>query len=159
MGTLEFGLFDPLHGHEFASTSPADVYDEHIGHVQQAEQLGYKYYFIIEHQTASVSHMTAPTVYLTAVAQHTSTIRFGPMIFPLPFYHPIRLAQDVAMLDHLSRGRVDFGMGLGHVTPRIHPMGHAVHGAQGAVRGGDGRHPQVVDRRDRDPLRQVLGVR
>jgi alkanesulfonate monooxygenase SsuD/methylene tetrahydromethanopterin reductase-like flavin-dependent oxidoreductase (luciferase family) len=113
MAKLEFGLFDPLHGHEFSSTNPAEVYDEHIRHVQQAEQLGYKYYFIIEHQTASVSHMTAPTVYLTAVAQHTSSIRFGPMIFPLPFYHPIRLAQDVAMLDHLSRGRVDFGMGLG----------------------------------------------
>ena len=113
MANIEFGLFDPLHGHEFSSANPADVYDEHIRHVQQAEQLGYKYYFIIEHQTASVSHMTCPTVYLTAVAQHTSSIRFGPMIFPLPFYHPIRLAQDVAMLDHLSRGRVDFGMGLG----------------------------------------------
>ena len=113
MGKLEFGLFDPLHGQEFAVDSPAAVYDEHIRHVQQAEQLGYRYYFIIEHQTATVSHMTAPTVYLAAVAEHTSSIRFGPMIFPLPFYHPIRLAQDAAMLDHLSLGRLDFGMGLG----------------------------------------------
>ena len=113
MAKLDFGLFDPLHGYEFASTNPADVYDKHIRQVQIAEQLGYRYYFVIEHQTATVSHMTAPTVYLTAVAQHTSSIRFGSMIFPLPFYHPIRLAQDTAMLDHLSRGRLEFGMGLG----------------------------------------------
>lgn len=58
----------------------------------------------------------APNVYLTALARHTSVIRFGVMIYQLPFHHPIRLAQDAAMLDHLSRGRLEFGAGTG-VSP------------------------------------------
>lgn len=60
--------------------------------------------------------MSAPNIYLTALARATSTIRFGMMIYQLPFHHPIRLAEDTAMLDHLSRGRLEFGAGTG-VTP------------------------------------------
>ncbi len=91
----------------------ADVYDEHISTAQEAEQLGYKYYFSIEHQTSTISYLSSPSVYLTALARNTSAIRFGVMIFQLPFHNPIRLAQDAAMLDHLSRGRLEFGAGTG----------------------------------------------
>jgi len=52
-------------------------------------------------------------VYLTAVARATRRLRIGAMMWQLPFYHPIRLAQEVAMLDQLSRGRVEFGTGIG----------------------------------------------
>ena len=55
-------------------------------------------------------------MYLTALARHTSALRFGVMIYQLPFHNPIRLAQDAAMLDHLSRGRLEFGAGTG-VSP------------------------------------------
>ena len=114
MAKLEFSILDPFHGFEFdGCTNAADVYEQHIREVQMAEELGYRSYFVIEHQSATVGQITTPTVFLTAVAQHTSAIRFGAMIFPLPFYHPVRLAQDAAMLDHLSRGRLEFGMGLG----------------------------------------------
>ena len=84
--------------------------------VQEAEQMGYKYYFSIEHQTSTISYLSAPNVYLTALARGTSAIRFGVMIYQLPFHNPIRLAQDAAMLDHLSRGRLEFGAGTG-VSP------------------------------------------
>ena len=114
MSRLEFGIFDPFRGFEFdGASSIAEVYEQHIREAQLAEQLGYRYYFLIEHQSAVVGQITSPAVYLTAVAQHTSAIRLGTMIFPLPFYHPIRLAQDAAMLDHLSHGRLEFGFGLG----------------------------------------------
>ncbi|HSF30815.1 MAG TPA: LLM class flavin-dependent oxidoreductase [Candidatus Tectomicrobia bacterium] len=117
MGKLEIGLYDVFTQAAMA-TSPvaADVYDEHIDAAQEAEQLGYKYYFSIEHQTSSISYLSAPSVYLTALARNTSAIRFGVMIFQLPFHNPIRLAQDAAMLDHLSRGRLEFGAGTG-VSP------------------------------------------
>ena len=114
MGKPEFGTYDNFAAYEMA-TSPvaADVYEHHIQEVQAAEDLGYKYYFIIEHQNSDVGQLTAPTVYLSAVAQRTHSIRFGVMIHQLPFYHPMRLAEEAAMLDHLSRGRLEFGTGIG----------------------------------------------
>jgi alkanesulfonate monooxygenase SsuD/methylene tetrahydromethanopterin reductase-like flavin-dependent oxidoreductase (luciferase family) len=117
MGKLEIGLYDVFTQATMAQApTAADVYDEHIRTAQEAEQLGYKYYFSIEHQTSTISYLSAPNVYLMALARSTSAIRFGVMIYQLPFHHPIRLAQDAAMLDHLSRGRLEFGAGTG-VSP------------------------------------------
>jgi alkanesulfonate monooxygenase SsuD/methylene tetrahydromethanopterin reductase-like flavin-dependent oxidoreductase (luciferase family) len=114
MGKLEFGIWDSFPAHEMA-TSPvaADVYDQHLYEVQMAEELGYESYYIIEHQNSHVGQLTAPSVYLTAVALKTTTMRFGVMIYQLPFYNPIRLAEEAAMLDHLSHGRLEFGTGIG----------------------------------------------
>jgi alkanesulfonate monooxygenase SsuD/methylene tetrahydromethanopterin reductase-like flavin-dependent oxidoreductase (luciferase family) len=93
--------------------SVAEVYEAHLREAQEAEQLGYQYYFFIEHQNSPVCYVTAPTVYLTALASRTSALRFGLMIYQLPFHHPIRLAQDLATLDQLSHGRLEFGTGTG----------------------------------------------
>src|SRR5215510_16560310 len=117
MGKLAFGLWDSFGVHEMSrSAVAADIYEQHIREVQLAESLGYRSYFIIEHQNSHVGQITAPSVYLCAVAQHTSSIRIGAMIYQLPLHNPIRLAQDAAMLDHLSRGRLEFGAGTG-VSP------------------------------------------
>jgi alkanesulfonate monooxygenase SsuD/methylene tetrahydromethanopterin reductase-like flavin-dependent oxidoreductase (luciferase family) len=117
MGKLEIGLYDVFTPATMAASPVvADVYDAHIRTAQEAEHLGYKYYFSIEHQTSTISYLSAPNVYLTALARHTSALRFGVMIYQLPFHNPIRLAQDAAMLDHLSRGRLEFGAGTG-VSP------------------------------------------
>ena len=113
-GDNEIGVFDVIDQPRIESHAiAADVYDEHIRTAQEAEQMGYKYYFSIEHQTSEFSFLSAPSVYLTALAHATSVMRFGMMIYQLPFHHPIRLAEEVAMLDHLSRGRVEFGAGTG----------------------------------------------
>jgi alkanesulfonate monooxygenase SsuD/methylene tetrahydromethanopterin reductase-like flavin-dependent oxidoreductase (luciferase family) len=114
MGKLEFGIFDsfgPFEMKEFPSV--VEVYEAHLREAQEAEQLGYRYYFFIEHQNSPVCYVTAPNVYLTALASRTSALRFGLMIYQLPFHHPIRLAQDLATLDQLSRGRLEFGTGTG----------------------------------------------
>ena len=61
MGKLEFGTYDNFAVYEM-QTSPvaADVYEQHIREVQLAEELGYSYYFIIEHQNSDVGQITAP---------------------------------------------------------------------------------------------------
>ncbi|HZT08190.1 MAG TPA: LLM class flavin-dependent oxidoreductase [Chloroflexota bacterium] len=107
---LDFALWDAVASAE-SSADVADVYEEHIRLAQRIEELGWHSYFVIEHQSAGT--ITAPSVYLTAVARATSRLRFGAMIWQLPFYHPIRLAEEVAMLDQLSHGRVEFGTGTG----------------------------------------------
>lgn len=113
MAKLDFAFWDAVGGYSKPGENMADVYDDHVRLAQRVEELGWHSYFIIEHQNSPAGRITAPTVYLTAVARATSTLRIGAMMWQLPFYHPIRLAQEVAMLDHLSRGRVEFGSGIG----------------------------------------------
>jgi len=114
MATLEFAIWDAFGAREMASAPvAADVYEQHIREAQLAEALGYGSYFTIEHQNSHIGQITAPSVFLCAIAQHTTRLRIGTMIHQLPFYHPMRLAEEVAMLDHLSRGRVEFGTGIG----------------------------------------------
>jgi hypothetical protein len=84
MSGLEFGIFDSFGPFEMAEfPTVADVYEAHIREAQEAEQLGYRYYFFIEHQNSPVCSVTSPNVYLTALASRTSALRFGLMI-----YHP-----------------------------------------------------------------------
>ena len=114
MAQLEFALWDGFGKHEMAlSPTAADIYDQHLREAVMAEELGYESYYIIEHQNSHVGQITAPSVYLCAVAQRTTKLRIGVMIYQLPFYNPIRLAEEVATLDHLSHGRVEFGTGIG----------------------------------------------
>jgi alkanesulfonate monooxygenase SsuD/methylene tetrahydromethanopterin reductase-like flavin-dependent oxidoreductase (luciferase family) len=122
MRELEFGVFDPTaipddedHG------VTAAAYEAHIADAQLAERVGYRYFFFIEHQNAGFPCISAPTVYLTALARATERIRIGAMIFQLPFHHPIRLAQDTAMIDHLSKGRLEFGFGYGTRSREFEP--------------------------------------
>lgn len=113
MTKIDLALWDAVGGYKEAPDKMADVYDEHIRLAQRLDEEGWHSYFVIEHQNSPVGRITAPSVYLTAVARATSRLRIGAMMWQLPLYHPIRLAQEVAMLDQLSRGRVEFGTGIG----------------------------------------------
>jgi alkanesulfonate monooxygenase SsuD/methylene tetrahydromethanopterin reductase-like flavin-dependent oxidoreductase (luciferase family) len=113
MAKLDFALWDAVGGYTQAGEQMADVYDDHIRLARELDEAGWHSYFVIEHQNSPIGRITAPTVYLTAVARATERLRIGAMMWQLPLYHPIRLAQDVAMLDQLSRGRVEFGTGIG----------------------------------------------
>lgn len=116
---LQFGLFDTF-PYE-SRTDPAAAYALHIADAALIEQLGYEYYFFIEHQNARFPVITSPAVYLAAVAAATRTLRLGAMVFQLPMHHPIRLAQDVAMIDQLSHGRIEFALGYGTRAPEFTP--------------------------------------
>jgi alkanesulfonate monooxygenase SsuD/methylene tetrahydromethanopterin reductase-like flavin-dependent oxidoreductase (luciferase family) len=114
MARLEFGYWDAVPGYsEDYPGAVADIYDEHLRLAQRIEEMGWHSYYVIEHQNGDVSRITAPSVWLTAVARETSRLRIGAMMYQLPLHHPIRLAQEVAMLDQLSRGRVEFSTGIG----------------------------------------------
>src|SRR4051812_26507062 len=115
MGTMaiELGLLDGFSDAEVSTRKTAEVYDEHIREAQLGEELGYQYYFFIEHQNANFACVTAPSVYLASLARETSKLRIGPMVYQIPLYHPVRLAQDAATVDHLSHGRLEFGIGYG----------------------------------------------
>jgi len=111
MATLDFAFWDSIQ-HTSTGAAIADEYNAHIRQAQRVEALGWHSYFVIEHQNGAMGS-SAPSVFLTAVARETSKLRIGAMMWQLPFYNPLRLAQEVAMLDQLSRGRVEFGTGIG----------------------------------------------
>ncbi len=114
MERLEFGVWDQMQTYEvMQAATAAEVYEKHILQAQLMERVGFEYYWTLEHQGSYVGAVTSPQMFLLAVARHTESLRLGTMIWQLPFHHPIRLAQDIATLDHLSGGRVEFGTGIG----------------------------------------------
>ena len=80
------------------------------------EELGFDSVWLAEHHFHSFGGiLSSPTVIGAAIAQTTSTIRIGTAVTLLPYHDPLRLAEDYATLDCLSRGRLDFGIGHGFV--------------------------------------------
>ncbi len=65
----------------------------------------------------------SPGGFRAAVAQRTTTLRFGPLVYLLPLYHPIRHAEEIAMLDQLGRGRLDVGVGKGRSPIELESFG------------------------------------
>src|SRR5260370_11707383 len=82
----------------------------------------------------------SPSVFLAAAARETRRIRLGTLLYLLPLYHPLRLLEELCMLDHLSGGRLDIGVGRG-----ISPMEFDAYGADFEQAGADYEHgPNVL---------------
>lgn len=111
--TIDFGLFDWI---DDAPGSTANLYESRIQLIQQADEAGFYGYHLAEHHGTALGMAPSPSVFFAALAQRTKQIRFSPMAFLLPMYHPIRLIEEVCMLDHLSNGRVELGISRG-VSP------------------------------------------
>lgn len=114
MNDIQIGL---MHGFDYEllheSGGVAEAYQQLILGAKQAEEYGFNYYFMTEHQGNDNAMFSSPAEWLAVISQHTQMMRLGTMIFQLPFYNPIRLAQDAALVDQLSMGRLEFGIGYG----------------------------------------------
>lgn len=120
MNPLEFGLF--VQGYVPEARSKVDPEAEHKAlieeteYVIQADKSGFKYAWASEHHfLEEYSHLSANEVFLGYLAHATERIHLGSGIFnPLaPVNHPVKVAEKVTMLDHLSKGRFEFGTGRG----------------------------------------------
>ena len=87
--------------------------DDAIARGQAYEAAGFYSYHVAEHHFTPLGMASSPAVYLSAVAQRSKRLRFGPMVFCLPLYHPLRIAEEICMLDQMSGGRFDLGVGRG----------------------------------------------
>jgi alkanesulfonate monooxygenase SsuD/methylene tetrahydromethanopterin reductase-like flavin-dependent oxidoreductase (luciferase family) len=95
----------------------ADLYESRLTLAERADQAGFWGYHKSEHHLISLDNAPSPSVFLAAVSQRTSRIRICSLVHLLPFYHPLRLYEEVCMLDHLSRGRFELGFGKGISAP------------------------------------------
>jgi natural product biosynthesis luciferase-like monooxygenase protein len=90
------------------------VVNEQLDLMRAAEDLGFDSVWPAEHHFTEYGYCASPAVTLAAIAAVTKRIRLGTGVVVLPFHNPIRVAEDFAMLDLMSDGRVDFGVGRGY---------------------------------------------
>ncbi|HEX3409373.1 MAG TPA: LLM class flavin-dependent oxidoreductase [Candidatus Binataceae bacterium] len=111
---MRFGLTTDFRNPANSGKTSATVYAETIELFTWAESLGFGAAYIFEHHFTDDDYMPSPMVAATAIAARTKKMRIGPDIAILPLYDPVRLAEDGAVLDVISDGRLDFGVGLGY---------------------------------------------
>ena len=110
---MKFGVFDhvddsglPLAEHLEGRLRLAEAYDA----------LGFHCYHVAEHHGTPLGLAPSPGILFAAMSQRTTRLLFGPLVYLLPIYNPLRLVEEVAMLDALSGGRFQLGVGRG-VSP------------------------------------------
>jgi alkanesulfonate monooxygenase SsuD/methylene tetrahydromethanopterin reductase-like flavin-dependent oxidoreductase (luciferase family) len=116
---MQCGLFTELQCPEGRRES--QLYDELLEQIVQAEALGFDAMWMAElHFHRRFSILSAPLLTAAAAAQRTRRLRIGIAVNLLPLHHPVRLAEEGAVLDVLSHGRLDFGVGRGHPFPGVY---------------------------------------
>ena len=99
------------------------VYGEILDQIVAAEEWGYDLVWFTEHHFMEDGYLPAWVPVAGAVAARTSRIRIGTDIALLPLAHPVRLAEEVAVLDNLSNGRIDLGLGMGYAPHEFKAFG------------------------------------
>jgi alkanesulfonate monooxygenase SsuD/methylene tetrahydromethanopterin reductase-like flavin-dependent oxidoreductase (luciferase family) len=108
---MEFGVFDHLDQRTGATLEA--LYEERLKLIAGYDAAGISTYHLAEHHATPLGVAPSPSVFLAAVAQRTTRLRFGPMVYCLPLYDPLRLIEEICMLDQMSGGRFEFGVGRG----------------------------------------------
>jgi len=109
---IKFGVMSNSHPASAADLSR--LVDEMVVEAQQAETYGFDSFFVTEHHQEPSGYLPSPLPLLAALAARTSTIRLGTGIAVLPLYHPVRMAEDCAVIDIISKGRLILGVGMGY---------------------------------------------
>ena len=91
--------------------------------VQAAERAGFRAVFLTEFHQARGGALISPLLVAASLAPGTDSIAFGTAVLATPLHHPVRLAEDAIMLDHLTGGRVVLGLGIGHQHPDFAAFG------------------------------------
>ncbi|HEY7123808.1 MAG TPA: LLM class flavin-dependent oxidoreductase [Ktedonobacterales bacterium] len=107
---MHFGLFSLM---QRLGTPYTALFDEHLAEIIHAEDLGFDEAWFAEHHYNNDAVIPAPNLLVAALSQRTGRIRLGNMINVLPFHQPAQLAEELAMLDHLTHGRLNVGIGRG----------------------------------------------
>src|SRR3984957_10830120 len=107
-----FGIFDHL---DHAGGSLRQLYSDRLKIAAAADEAGFLTYHVAEHHGTPHGMAASPNLFLSAVAQRTKRLRLGPLVMLLNLYHPLRAFEEICMLDQLSGGRLELGIGRGAV--------------------------------------------
>jgi alkanesulfonate monooxygenase SsuD/methylene tetrahydromethanopterin reductase-like flavin-dependent oxidoreductase (luciferase family) len=120
---MKIGLFDHV---EYGERPLAKLFDERLRFAEAVDAAGFYCLQVAEHHQTPLNMVPVPGVYLGALARATKNVRLGPLVYLLPLYSPLRMIEEICMLDHLSHGRLDVGVGRG-VSPyelKFHKVEH-----------------------------------
>ena len=122
---MKFGIFYELQlPRPWQEGDELRLYQDALTQLETADRLGYDYAWVVEHHfLEEYSHSPSPESFLAAASQRTRNIRLGHGIFQLTTNHPARVAERVAVLDLLSNGRCEFGMGESASITELTPFG------------------------------------
>ena len=117
---MRFGVILPIQSKD----AGLDVlWEELREEVATAEEAGFDAVFMTEFHQARGGAFVSPLLLGAGLLQGTTRIRFGTAVLATPLHHPVRLAEDLLMLDHITRGRVVLGMGIAHQVPDFQAFG------------------------------------
>src|ERR687898_249915 len=115
MAHLRFGYgFDMRNPPNWFRPWP-EFYADTIEFIEYIENLGFEQIWLAEHHGIEDGYMPSPLVFGAGVATRTKKVHISQGVGLAPHYHPVRLAEDLAVLDILSNGRAEFGMGIGYL--------------------------------------------
>jgi alkanesulfonate monooxygenase SsuD/methylene tetrahydromethanopterin reductase-like flavin-dependent oxidoreductase (luciferase family) len=115
MSNVMFGMRFDFRNPAIGGASPADRYEAALEMAEWADERGCVMIAVSEHHGSDDGYLPSPLPIVAAMAARTRNVRFGVAALIAPFYEPLRLAEDVIVLDHLSRGRVDLIVAGGYV--------------------------------------------
>ena len=107
---MQFGIFDHL---DSDGSVLGEFFRRRLDLVALIEQEGFAGFHVAEHHSTPLGLAASPSVFLAAAIARTTRLRLGPLVYVLPLYHPLRLYEEICMLDHLSNGRLMVGVGRG----------------------------------------------
>ncbi len=121
--TFRFGLMYDCRRTPDSPMSMADVYAATLEQSVLADRLGFDHVWFTEHHFLADGYLPAFQPLAGAIAARTERIRISTDIALLPLYHPIRLAEEMAVLDNISNGRMELGIGMGYVPEEFKAFG------------------------------------
>jgi alkanesulfonate monooxygenase SsuD/methylene tetrahydromethanopterin reductase-like flavin-dependent oxidoreductase (luciferase family) len=107
---MRFGVFDHM---DRNGPDLGQQYRDRLQLIEAYDRAGFYAYHLAEHHGTPLGLASAPSVFLAAVSQRTKSLRFGPLVYTLSIYHPLRAIEEICMLDQLSGGRLELGIGRG----------------------------------------------
>jgi alkanesulfonate monooxygenase SsuD/methylene tetrahydromethanopterin reductase-like flavin-dependent oxidoreductase (luciferase family) len=126
---MKFGIFDQLD----ATGQPLNLqYEQRLALAELYDRCGFHAYHQSEHHATPLNLAPSQNVFLAALTQRTRQLRLCPLVYLLPVHHPMRLAEEICMLDHLSQGRFEFGVGRGASPYELQSLGMPPERAQAA---------------------------
>jgi alkanesulfonate monooxygenase SsuD/methylene tetrahydromethanopterin reductase-like flavin-dependent oxidoreductase (luciferase family) len=107
---MQFGIFDHI---DDSGIARSEQLEQRLKLIEQYDRDGFYAYHVAEHHGTPLGIVGSPNLFLAAAAQRTQQIHFGALVNVLPLYHPLRLVEEWCLLDHLSGGRLEPGIGRG----------------------------------------------
>lgn len=120
---MRIGVFSVQDHYPSGPRSVPEVYGQVLDQIALAEQLGFNDYWVAEHHFHHYGVCPNPAILLAAAGQRTRYIRLGTAVSVLPFRHPIDLAENWAMVDALSGGRLNLAVGSGYLQHEFEGFG------------------------------------